>query len=73
MNTMDIYDFDDAAPSPTPGTTGAARSSSDITRADKATTSSALEQPSLNEEVQQALGSLGSWWGGFRKQVSVSP
>ena len=27
---------------------------------------------SLNEEVSQVLGQLGSFWGGFRKQVSAT-
>jgi len=29
----------------------------------------AAEQPSLNEEVNQVIGQLGRFWGGFRKQV----
>ena len=27
------------------------------------------QQPTLDEEVNQVIGQLGSWWGGFRKQV----
>lgn len=27
------------------------------------------DQPSLNEEVNQVIGQLGRFWGGFRKQV----
>jgi hypothetical protein len=27
------------------------------------------EQPSLNEEVNQVIGQLGRFWGGFRQQV----
>lgn len=27
-------------------------------------------QPSLNEEVNQVIGQLGRFWGGFKKQVS---
>lgn len=26
-------------------------------------------QPTLNEEVNQVIGQLGRFWGGFRKQV----
>ena len=29
------------------------------------------EQPSLNEEVNQVIGQLGRFWGGFRKQVCM--
>jgi len=29
------------------------------------------EQPSLNEEVNQVIGQLGRFWGGFKKQVRM--
>lgn len=32
---------------------------------------STSEQPSLNEEVNQMIGQLGRFWGGFRKQVPL--
>ena len=28
-------------------------------------------QPSLNEEVEQVVGQLSRFWGGFRKQVRI--
>ena len=30
------------------------------------------EQPSLNEEVNEVIGQLGRFWGGFRKQVHLN-
>lgn len=30
-------------------------------------------QQSLNEEVNQVIGQLGRFWGGFRKQASFAP
>jgi hypothetical protein len=38
-------------------------------------TPSQSNQPeqSLNEEVNQVIGQLGRFWGGFRKQVSSEP
>ncbi|CCA74160.1 hypothetical protein PIIN_08113 [Serendipita indica DSM 11827] len=56
MNAMDVYDFDEQ-------TTPAPQSSSSGGSA--ATTTA---QPTLNEEVQQAIGSFGRFWGGFRAQ-----
>ncbi|KAF8967907.1 hypothetical protein BDZ97DRAFT_1801921, partial [Flammula alnicola] len=32
----------------------------------------AAEQPSLNEEVNQVIGQLGRFWGGFRKQSQTA-
>lgn len=29
------------------------------------------EQPSLNQEVNEVIGQLGRFWGGFRKQASA--
>lgn len=40
----------------------------DITRSPTPQPTSAPEQPSLNEEVNQVIGQLGRFWGGFRKQ-----
>jgi len=66
MNAMDIYDFGEGG-----HTTSPPASSGNVPAATAGIDSQpATRQPSLNEEVQQALGSLGSWWGGFRKQVS---
>lgn len=40
---------------------------------DVAGTSAAPTQPeqSLNDEVTEVIGSIGRFWGGFRKQVPI--
>ena len=63
---MDLYEFENAT-----GSTPAAYSSDATANANSTNRTAVSEQASLNDEVQQALGSLGSWWGGFRKQVSI--
>lgn len=65
MNPLDVYDFDDqvtaaqpASGAATPPTTGTAGASTSPT-----------SSPTLNEEVQQVMGTIGGFWGSFRKQV----
>ncbi len=65
MNPLDVYDFDDqvtaaqpASGAATPPTTGTA-----------GTSTSPTSSPTLNEEVQQVMGTIGGFWGSFRKQV----
>jgi len=65
MNPLDVYDFDDqlmvaqpASGAPSPPTAGTA-----------GTPASPTSSPTLNEEVQQVMGTLGGFWGSFRKQV----
>ncbi|KAF8897080.1 hypothetical protein CPB84DRAFT_1681853 [Gymnopilus junonius] len=44
----------------------------DITRSTTPNPANQPEQPSLNEEVNQVIGQLGRFWGGFRKQSQVA-
>jgi hypothetical protein len=69
MSSLDIYDFDDTVRQGTSTPTKATDDNKDGPSTSGPST--ATTQPSLNEEVQQALGVLGSFWGGFRKQVST--
>src|SRR6267143_6451763 len=41
----------------------------DIARSATPISEQVAQQPSLNEEVNQVIGQLGRFWGGFRKQV----
>ena len=45
----------------------------DLTRPEtpNPTDPSPAAQPTLNEEVNQVIGQLGRFWGGFRKQVRL--
>ena len=65
MNPPDLYDFDDqvtaaqpASGAATPPATGSAGASTPP-----------MSSPTLNEEVQQVMGTIGGFWGSFRKQV----
>ena len=60
MNTLDLYEYDGSL-SPRDNNDDGAEGS-----AVKA------NQPSLNEEVNQVIGQLGRFWGGFKKQVSLT-
>ncbi|KDR75750.1 hypothetical protein GALMADRAFT_248422 [Galerina marginata CBS 339.88] len=44
----------------------------DIARSTTPIPATQPEQPSLNEEVNQVIGQLGRFWGGFRKQSQVA-
>ena len=65
MNALDVYDFDDQVTPAQPISEAAPPSTSSIPPTSAAPTSS----PTLNEEVQQVIGTLGGFWGSFRKQV----
>ncbi|KAG8811500.1 hypothetical protein FRC17_002429, partial [Serendipita sp. 399] len=65
MNVPEIYDFDASTSTTTTSANGASTSSGGGPSSEPA-------RPTLNEEVQQALGVLGGFWSGFRKQVRVS-
>lgn len=65
MNSLDVYDFDDqvtAAPSASGPTSPSAAGTA-------GTSTSPTSSPTFNEEVQQVMGTLGGFWGSFRKQV----
>ncbi|KIM27654.1 hypothetical protein M408DRAFT_24314, partial [Serendipita vermifera MAFF 305830] len=63
---MDLYEFENAT-----GSRPEAHSNDATTGTSSGANANAAIQPSLNDEVQQAIGVLGSWWGGFRKQSTV--
>ena len=65
MNALDVYDFDDQVTLAQSASEAAPPSTSSIPPTSAAPTSS----PTLNEEVQQVIGTLGGFWGSFRKQV----
>ncbi|KIM40232.1 hypothetical protein M413DRAFT_446403 [Hebeloma cylindrosporum] len=44
----------------------------DIARSASPNPEQTAEQPSLNEEVNQVIGQLGRFWGGFRKQSQTA-
>lgn len=69
MNTLDLYDLGAATLSDDKPDQNAASASGSSSTEQTASTS-ASPQPSLNEEVNQVIGQLGRFWGGFRKQVS---
>lgn len=62
---MDLYEFEDPAAGRTSSQSNTPTGNGTTLAA--ATTDAA--QPTLNEEVQQALTSFGRFWGGFRQQV----
>ncbi|KAF9512170.1 hypothetical protein BS47DRAFT_1330494 [Hydnum rufescens UP504] len=62
MNSLDLYEFDLNKP-PAP-----VSSIDDSTPSGSRPISPPAAEPTLNEEVSQALGQLGRFWGGFRKQ-----
>lgn len=65
MNSLDVYDFDNQLMAARP-TSGAATPPTAVT---PETPTSPASSPTLNEEVQQVMGTLGGFWGSFRKQV----
>ena len=65
MNPLDVYDFNDQVTAAQPAS-GAATSP---TMGTPQTSTSPTNSPTLNEEVQQVMGTLGGFWGSFRKQV----
>lgn len=69
MNSLDLYEFEfgkPPTPAPPEGKPNEARSSS----SPGVTGPVATSEPTLNEEVNQALGQLTRFWGGFRASVS---
>ena len=66
MNTIDVFDYELAKPrTPQPPPPSASElSTSDLP-------GSGPREPTLNEEVSEALGQLSRFWGGFRKQVGI--
>ena len=69
MNTFDLYEFEfDKPPTPVPprDEPNEAPSSTPPAEAVVGATS-----PTLNEEVNQAIGQLSKFWGGFRASVSA--
>lgn len=66
MNSLDLYEFDlNKPPTPVPPIDGSVASGS-------RSISPPTHEPTLNEEVTQALGQLGRFWGGFRRQVRIT-
>ncbi|KAG8815661.1 hypothetical protein FRC18_001407 [Serendipita sp. 400] len=65
MNASELYDYDVSTPTATATANGGTTSTTNEPSVESA-------RPTLNEEVQQALGVLGGFWSGFRKQVSFS-
>lgn len=70
MNTLDLYEFEINKP-PTPAPPVEEPSEGNATSSSAATSAAAASEPTLNEEVNQALGQLGRFWGGFRASVSL--
>lgn len=64
MNALDLYEYD--------GTMGNKTPQSGSQTPAKSEEAQSAEDPSLNDEVNQVIGQLGRFWGGFRKQVSTS-
>ncbi|KIO30692.1 hypothetical protein M407DRAFT_5460 [Tulasnella calospora MUT 4182] len=58
MNSIDLYEFSES-------TSGTATPSA-------ASTAAAAQQPSLEEEVNQVVGQLGRFWGGFKRQSTAA-
>ena len=65
MNALDVYDFDDQVTPAQPASEADSPSTAGTTQ----TSASLTSTPTLNEEVQQVMGTLGGFWGSFRKQV----
>ena len=65
MNSLDVYDFDDQPTAAQP----ASGATTSPTTGTPETSTSPTSSPTLNEEVQQVIGTLGGFWGSFRKQV----
>ena len=65
MNTLDVYDFDDQVTAAQPASGATTQPATGTAGASTSPTSS----PILNEEVQQVMGTIGGFWGSFRKQV----
>lgn len=65
MNALDVYDFDDQVTPAQP----APEAAPPATGGPALTSASPTSSPTLNEEVQQVMGTLGGFWGSFRKQV----
>ncbi|KAG8968401.1 hypothetical protein FRC03_007598 [Tulasnella sp. 419] len=63
MNSLDLYDFTETTPT--------SSVSGDAAQAAGSGSASA-PQPSLEEEVNQVIGQLGSFWGGLRKQSATA-
>ncbi|KAG8752726.1 hypothetical protein FRC14_006756 [Serendipita sp. 396] len=63
MNASELYDYDVSTPTATATANGGTTSTTNEPSVESA-------RPTLNEEVQQALGVLGGFWSGFRKQSS---
>jgi hypothetical protein len=59
MNAIDLYDYD--------GSLGPEKDTET-----ESTDNKNEAQPTLNEEVNQVIGQIGRFWGGFRKQVSTT-
>ena len=69
MNSIDIFEYELAKPgTPQPPPTSVSVPTSESTNPG---TTPARREPTLNEEVNEALGQLSRFWGGFRKQVCV--
>lgn len=67
MNSGEIYDFTDR-PTTAPTANSNPNNPADATTSAN-TTANTAPQPSLEEEVQQALGAVGRFWGSFRAKA----
>ena len=65
MNALDVYDFDDQVTPAQPASEAAPSTATGT----PPTSASPTSSPTLNEEVQQVMGTLGGFWGSIRKQV----
>ena len=72
MNNIDLFDFElNKSPTPKPiESDGTLPSSSQSAASSSSVAPAATPEPTLEEEVSQALGQLGRFWGGFRAQVT---
>ena len=71
MNAFDLFDYTltkPATPAPPASADQAAEGAAAGSSSANALTTT---EPSLNDEINQAVGSLGRFWGGFRAQVSA--
>jgi hypothetical protein len=64
MNAIDLYEYDGTVGTKTPQSGSQSPSKNEENKGSKDS------EPSLNDEVNQVIGQLGRFWGGFRKQVS---